>query len=163
MTSRSRPPVHPTMNIAIVNCKMGETCTPSNSEIFGNEFGLCTPLIEPPSNVVTLGKELDVFQEEPEGNAEVESLMQLFPPIEIKPLKEEPIAPNLKIELCFVSGMTSRSRPPVHPTMNIAIINCKMGETCTPSNTAIFGNEFGLCTPKTMTPTLPPSDAYIRG
>ena len=56
---------------------------------------------------------------------------------------EEPIAPKLKIELCFMSGMTSRSQPPVHPTMDIAIVNCKMGETCTPANSEIFGNEFG--------------------
>ena len=42
-----------------------------------------------------------------------------------------------------MSGMTSRSSPSVHPTMDIAIVNCKMGETCTPSNSEIFGNEFG--------------------
>ena len=79
---------------------------------------MCTPITEPPSNVVNLGKELEVIQDEPE-------------------------APKLKIELCFMSGMTSRSQPPVHPTMDIAIVNCNMGETCSPSNTEIFGNEFG--------------------
>ena len=64
-------------------------------------------------------------------------------PIETEVFEEEPVAPKLKIELCFMSGMTSRSQPPVHPTMDIAIVNCNMGETCSPSNTEIFGNEFG--------------------
>ena len=57
---------------------------------------------------------------------------------------EEPIAPKLKIELCFISGMTSRSRTPVDPSYDISIVNCKMGEACTPANTVIIGNEFGL-------------------
>ena len=56
---------------------------------------------------------------------------------------ETPMAPNFKIELCFMSGMTSRSRPPVNPSMNIVIVNCGIGETCTPSNSKIFGNDFG--------------------
>ena len=64
-------------------------------------------------------------------------------PIEYEPFKEEPIAPKLKIELCFMTGMTSRSRPPVDPSYDIAIVNCKMGEACTPSNTVIVGNDFG--------------------
>ena len=79
---------------------------------------MCTPKTMPPSTDVTPGKEIEAF-------------------------KEEPIAPNLKIELCFMSGMTARSRPPFHPSMNIVIVNCKEGEACTPSNTAIIGNEFG--------------------
>ena len=56
---------------------------------------------------------------------------------------ETPIAPSLKIELCIMSSMTSRSRPPVNPSMNIVIVNCEMGEACTPSNSKIFGNDFG--------------------
>ena len=96
---------------------------------------MCTPTIEPPRNDVHLGKELEVFQEEPEGKAETVKLIEAFP--------EPPIAPKLKIELCFMSGMSSRSQPPVHPTMDIAIVNCKEGEACTPSNSEIFGNEFG--------------------
>ena len=72
----------------------------------------------PPSTDITPGKEIEAF-------------------------KEEPIAPNLKIELCFMSGMTARSRPPFHPSMNIVIVSCKEGEACTPSNSEIFGNEFG--------------------
>ena len=56
---------------------------------------------------------------------------------------EMPIAPSLKIELCIMSSMTSRSRQPVHPSMNIVIVNCEMGEACTPSNSKIFGNDFG--------------------
>ena len=91
--------------------------------------------MEPPSNVVNLGEELEAFQEEPEGKAETVNLIDALP--------EPPIAPKLKIELCFMSGMSSRSQPPVHPTMDIAIVNCKMGETCTPANSEIFGNEFG--------------------
>ena len=79
---------------------------------------IATPETMPPSTVVTPGKKIEAF-------------------------REEPFAPNLKIELCFMQGMTSRSMPPVHPTMDIAIVNCKMGETCTPSNSEIFGNEFG--------------------
>ena len=79
---------------------------------------MCTPKTMPPSNVVYQVKE-------------------------IESIPESPIAPNLKFELCFMSGMTSRSSPSVHPTMDIAIVNCKMGETCTPSNSEIFGNEFG--------------------
>ena len=79
---------------------------------------MCTPKTMPPSTDITPGKEIDAF-------------------------KEEPIAPNLKIELCFMPGMTARSRPPINPSMNIVIVNCKEEETCTPSNTAIVGNEFG--------------------
>ena len=57
---------------------------------------------------------------------------------------ETSIAPNLKIELCILPGMNvGRSRLPVNPSMNIAIVNCGMGETCTPSNSKIFGNDFG--------------------
>ena len=64
-------------------------------------------------------------------------------PIETEAFKEEPIAPKLKIELCFMSGMTARSRTPVDPSYDISIVNCKMGEACTPANTVIIGNEFG--------------------
>ena len=56
---------------------------------------------------------------------------------------EMPMAPKFKIELCFMASMTSRSRPPVHPSMNIKIVNCQIGETCTPSNSEILGNDFG--------------------
>ena len=57
---------------------------------------------------------------------------------------ETSIAPKLNIELCILPGMNvGRSRPPVNPSMNIAIVNCVMGETCTPSNSEIFGNNFG--------------------
>ena len=79
---------------------------------------MCTPKTMAPSNVIHQEKE-------------------------IESTPESPIAPNLKIELCFMSSMTSRSRPLVHPTMDIAIVNCKEGEACTPSNSEIFGNEFG--------------------
>ena len=79
---------------------------------------MCTPKMMPPSNVIHQGKE-------------------------IESISESPIAPNLKIELCFMPGMTARSRPPINPSMNIVIVNCKEEETCTPSNSAIVGNEFG--------------------
>ena len=63
--------------------------------------------------------------------------------LQIEEFMETPIVPKLKIEMCFMTGMTSRSRPPVHPSYDITIVNCEIGETCTPSNTEIFGNEFG--------------------
>ena len=57
---------------------------------------------------------------------------------------ETPIAPNLKIELCILPGMNvGRSRSPVNPSMKISIVNCAIGETCTPSNSELFGNAFG--------------------
>ena len=90
---------------------------------------LCTPETLPPSTVVT-----------PET---IPPSTVVTPGKEIEAFRVEPFAPNLKIELCFMTGMTSRSRPPVHPTMDIAIVNCKLGETCTASNTAILGNDFG--------------------
>ena len=56
---------------------------------------------------------------------------------------EMPTTASLKIELCIMSSMTSRSRSPAHPSMNIVIVNCEIGEVCTPSNSKIFGNDFG--------------------
>ena len=59
------------------------------------------------------------------------------------PIPQTEISPNLKIELCLLTSMRSGSRPPAYPSMNIVIVNCGMGETCTPSNSEIFGNDFG--------------------
>ena len=50
---------------------------------------------------------------------------------------------NLNIELCVMPGMTSPGRSPALASMNVKIVECEMGETCSPSNSAIFGNELG--------------------
>jgi len=153
MRSGSRPPAYPSMNIVIVNCGMGETCTPSNSEIFGNNFGMCTPTMESMKENPTLPATMDI------RTPKMKPFLPKMIAEETTLAPETPMAPSLKIELCFMPGMSSRSRPPVNPSMNIVIVNCEMGETCTPSNSALFGNNFGMCTPKveseTEIPALP--------
>jgi len=142
MRSGRGPPAYPSMNIAIVNCGMGETCTPSNSAIFGNDFGMCTPKME-------IAEEIPALPAKPKiRTPKMKPFLPKMVAEEQTLAPEIPIAPSLKIELCIMSSMTSRSRPPVNPSMNIIIVNCEMGEACTPSNSKIFGNDFGICTPK---------------
>ena len=50
--------------------------------------------------------------------------------------------PTFKTELCLMSGKQSRSGP-AYLSMNIVIVECKMGEICTPSNSKLVGNELG--------------------
>ena len=50
---------------------------------------------------------------------------------------------NLMIDLCVIPGMKYPGRSPALASMNVNIVECEMGETCTPSNSAMFGNELG--------------------